>query len=120
MPFRVTCPHCSAPGTVPETARGRKVRCASCGTKFTAPPADQPPGTIMATPLATWLPAALAEAAPRSAPPSPPPAGAHPPSSSVPCPFCGEQVLPAAKKCKHCHEVLDVALREVRAEGRKA
>jgi hypothetical protein len=27
------------------------------------------------------------------------------------CPFCGEQVLGIAKKCKHCGEILDVALR---------
>lgn len=27
------------------------------------------------------------------------------------CPFCSEQILASAKKCKHCGEVLDVALR---------
>ena len=27
------------------------------------------------------------------------------------CPFCAEQISPAAKKCKHCGETLDVALR---------
>jgi TM2 domain-containing membrane protein YozV len=29
------------------------------------------------------------------------------------CPFCGEKVLAAAKKCKHCGEVIDVAFRAV-------
>src|SRR5438093_1118559 len=27
------------------------------------------------------------------------------------CPFCAEQISPAAKKCKHCGETLDVAMR---------
>jgi TM2 domain-containing membrane protein YozV len=27
------------------------------------------------------------------------------------CPFCAEQIMPLAKKCKHCGETLDVALR---------
>ena len=27
------------------------------------------------------------------------------------CDFCGEEVLPKAKKCKHCHETLDPAMR---------
>ena len=25
----------------------------------------------------------------------------------IPCPFCGEDILPIAKKCKHCGEFLD-------------
>ncbi len=27
------------------------------------------------------------------------------------CPFCGESILTIAKKCKHCNEILDPALR---------
>lgn len=30
---------------------------------------------------------------------------------SASCPFCAEAISPTAKKCKHCGEVLDVALR---------
>jgi uncharacterized protein (DUF983 family) len=37
------------------------------------------------------------------------PLPADPPSK--PCPFCGESVLQVAKKCKHCGETIDVALR---------
>ncbi len=35
------------------------------------------------------------------------------------CPFCGEQVLHVAKKCKHCGETIDVVLR-VAEEAKKA
>jgi uncharacterized membrane protein YvbJ len=29
------------------------------------------------------------------------------------CPYCSEEILPDAKKCKHCGEYVDVALRAV-------
>ncbi len=35
------------------------------------------------------------------------------------CPFCGEQVLTVAKKCKHCGETIDVAMRAA-DEARRA
>jgi hypothetical protein len=35
----------------------------------------------------------------------------EPGKDSVPCPFCGETILAVAKKCKHCNEILDPALR---------
>lgn len=31
--------------------------------------------------------------------------------STAPCPFCAEQILPTAKKCKHCGEWLDTRAR---------
>ncbi|WP_127068187.1 hypothetical protein [Veillonella sp. 3891] len=32
------------------------------------------------------------------------------------CPYCGETVLKVAKKCKHCHEMLDSEMSEVSLE----
>ena len=34
-----------------------------------------------------------------------------PRQSTVACPYCGEQILAAAKKCKHCGEYLDESVR---------
>jgi TM2 domain-containing membrane protein YozV len=39
-------------------------------------------------------------------PPRPVVVGDH-----VACPFCGEAILPVARKCKHCGELVDPALR---------
>ena len=35
---------------------------------------------------------------------------------SMRCPFCSEVILVGAKKCKHCHEYLDYALRDIHAQ----
>lgn len=32
--------------------------------------------------------------------------------SLIECPFCAEKILSKAKKCKHCGETIDVALRK--------
>lgn len=29
------------------------------------------------------------------------------------CPYCGEDVIATAKKCKHCGEILDVVMRDM-------
>lgn len=40
------------------------------------------------------------------------PAGTAQSVSTKKCPFCAEEILAAAKKCKHCKEILDDGIRE--------
>lgn len=48
-------------------------------------------------------------------PPLPNAAAREAQGSSMRCPFCSEVILVGAKKCKHCHEFLDFALRDIQA-----
>ena len=86
------CPACQGPIVL-----GADVwNCGSCSTPHHAPCHEQA-GSCMAEDC----PAAEA-----------PPPGAG--GETKACPYCGETVLKAAKKCKHCREILSPALRAAR------
>jgi hypothetical protein len=40
------------------------------------------------------------------------PSNQIPTVATVACPFCAEQILPAAKKCRFCNEILDPVMRK--------
>lgn len=98
MPAPVRCTHCGHPGKVPNEYLGKRIKCKQCGQGFVAildasvqahAPPIAPPEPQM-PPLAPSLPAVVEQT-----------------PQTVPCPYCGEQILPVAKKCKHCQTSLD-------------
>ena len=89
MPIVVTCPQCGTTLHAPDGTAGRQVQCGACQTLLNVPA------------QAAQAPAAPAPAQP--APPPPMPAGGQ---QYKLCPFCAEQILAAASKCRHCGEFL--------------
>lgn len=77
--LKFNCPHCQQPLEAPEAMFGQEFNCPACNgaLKLPSPPA--------------------AESA------SPSPADRQ----TQACPFCGEDILQTAIKCKHCGEFLD-------------
>jgi LSD1 subclass zinc finger protein len=108
----IVCPSCRQPLSIPDAAPpGQMFRCPKCPGQVQVPavwPPSPPP-----LPTAAAMPPTL----PSHAPLIPTPQTAVPEFKG--CPFCGEQVLQVAKKCKHCGETIDVALRAAE-EARRA
>jgi len=112
MPIPFKCPTCGAVGHVPSSAAGLHIGCPKCKALLEVPKQ-----------------AGVADV-PRSAPYSSPPPVRKPPGASkaadqpaglthAACPYCGEQILAHAKKCKHCGEILDAELRASR-QGKRS
>lgn len=81
--FKFNCPHCNQDLEAPEDMLGQTIKCPSCEKNI-----------HMAAPIPPHLPLV------------------PPVSGSMPCPYCGEDVLVRSKKCKHCGEFLDEGLRK--------
>ncbi len=85
------CPHCKQSLEASDDLLGQTVQCPSCKQNFTVPKAS---ASLQMLPTA-------------------------PTPRTKACPFCGEDILTEARKCKHCGETVDVALR-VAEESKKA
>lgn len=101
--LRIECPQCPHVLEVGEAMAGQLVWCPKCRSRIVCPA----------------VPASVNRSAFSAAPPParqmPTPDFDEPRSierRTKPCPFCAEEVLEEAKKCKHCGEIIDVVLRE--------
>lgn len=81
------CPHCNQSLKVPEEMLGQPINCPSCNGAI-ALPDPEPKQTLASSPQ---------------------------PKPTRACPFCGEEILLSAVKCKHCSEFLDGRHRQVAA-----
>lgn len=112
MSIRVVCRGCGKGVKAPEKYAGKVVKCPGCKSPLQLPKVTE----ASSAPSAPSNPQAKnLKPEPASLPPPPPP---QPVSSelvvseSIDCPYCSEPIKRTAKKCKHCGEFLDAALRD--------
>ena len=82
MTDTLNCPECGMPINVAEHGAVSPFACPHCSKLIEAPKPDTPD----------------------SIDPTEPPRSEIPKKQTVACPFCGEQILKRARKCKHCGE----------------
>jgi len=121
MPNAVfNCPTCSRPMRIPDSLLGRPVACPTCRNVFTASFAPNGATAEQLPVPSSGAPPAVSEGPPASS--TSYEVELAPGSSRHPCPICGEAILPSARKCKHCGEVVDPWVRREMAisSGEKA
>jgi TM2 domain-containing membrane protein YozV/ribosomal protein S27E len=89
--MQIQCPKCQKTMAAADEHAGLLVRCPSCGGQMQLP---TPNAAAVAAPVAP-----VAHSQPQAA--AGPQGG-----QSRQCPFCGEQILAIARKCKHCGSML--------------
>ncbi|MBI4617361.1 MAG: DUF4190 domain-containing protein [Planctomycetes bacterium] len=110
------CPNCmrgfsiDAVGGIAPAAEARPAGAPPVPQRPAYQSASPPPAPFPGPPVAGAGGAQAGYGTPAPFPPPPPsaPAPAQPAGTKL-CPFCGESILLAAKKCKHCGEYLSAA-----------
>ncbi len=94
--IRITCPDCQLQMTVPDSVRGKKVRCKGCGGVVPVPAAGGPDVRVTTAPKAK--PAAVSEDEDAANP-----YGVEEISEAPRCPHCAYELDPPdARICLHC------------------
>ncbi len=116
----IACPTCGSALNAPEGLVGKTVQCPKCAARLRVPDGAGVPVTPVG-------PAPSGHARWSDSPHASPREDAVCDVAAAPrqqryreCPFCGEDVLEQAKKCKHCGEVLDLPLRAAQEVKRSA
>lgn len=86
------CPHCQQSLAVPRELLGHTIECPSCKGSIELAQSKAQPETNNLKPPTTA---------------TTPPEVLSPKHETRDCPYCGEEILLKAKKCKHCGEFLD-------------
>jgi predicted RNA-binding Zn-ribbon protein involved in translation (DUF1610 family) len=120
VPISFECPHCGKKLKAPDGAVGKSSKCPGCGNAAICPEPIYDAEVVGGTgeePLGLNSDANLGGDKPYGliGPPAP---AALPAESRRPCPMCGEMILAAAIKCRHCGEVFDPVLKK--GKGRKS
>src|SRR5436305_382303 len=117
------CPTCGTKFSVKDEFAGKKGACKSCKAQMTVPQAaanlpvvvaPPPPESqaLYTIPRQEAMPTVVPLVVPTQVGPT-----------ETACPMCGETILANAKRCKHCGETLDLALRvaeEAKKEAQRA
>lgn len=108
MPIEFSCPHCQKFLSTSEDKAGRSAKCPGCGERVTVPSATAPPAIdedweVSNEELRRTLPGRSTRRGPAVDSDTDELRERHP------CPMCGESILVAAVKCRHCGELLESA-----------
>ena len=99
--IQFNCPACNKLYQVPDSAAGRQAKCSKCGQRIAVPSPEDAPLIFLDEPSAVAEQRPTARSVIVVASPLPPTK-----EQVKRCPYCREEVLASATKCRHCHESL--------------